>query len=270
MIGLRMLARQADVFVEVEGGDRAPVEIHRDQLAIEQQRRAAGGEAEHGIGFVAQQAGDDAGGDVGRGLRRGLNDDFHQDPPRSLASFRRTSSWNRSMKSQTIVDDVQRVIGDQRSEIHAEDELGGLVGGVGVEEGRVGRAAAEGGEIVAFAAGDLGIEHAVEGGGQVVAAADVHEHLVGVRQPVEIAPDLAADHLLRALVARQFPHRLRARRWSRRCGCHVCPRGCGCKRPPGGWRSRMACRSFLSCLVGRAFDRAARIVELDHRARSRR
>ena len=54
--------------VEVEGGDRVPVELHIDQCLIETQRRAAGGEAENGVGLFAQQSGDDPGGDTGRFL----------------------------------------------------------------------------------------------------------------------------------------------------------------------------------------------------------
>ena len=62
-VGLIVGGGQADVFVEVEGRDAAEIEaflaVHLDQLLIETQGRAAGGEAEHGIGFFADDAGDD-------------------------------------------------------------------------------------------------------------------------------------------------------------------------------------------------------------------
>ena len=52
VVGLRVFAREADVFVEVEGGDLAPIEIHRDKRAVKGQWRAAGGEAEDRVGLV--------------------------------------------------------------------------------------------------------------------------------------------------------------------------------------------------------------------------
>ncbi len=91
-----MLARQADVFVQIECGDAAPVELHAGKHLIETQRGAAGGEAEHGAGLVAQQPGDDPRGDAGSLFGRGLDDDFHQVP-----SLRQTSALKRSMKPQT-------------------------------------------------------------------------------------------------------------------------------------------------------------------------
>src|SRR4051812_3459900 len=59
-------------------------------------------------------------------------------------------------------DDVGGVGRHERGEVHADDELGRRIGGMGIEEGGICGAAAEGGEVVALAAGDLGIENAVE------------------------------------------------------------------------------------------------------------
>jgi hypothetical protein len=73
--------RQADVFVEVEGGDAAEIEallaVHADQLLIEAQRGAAGGEAEHGVGFFPNDAGDDLGAEDAANVGIFADEDFH-------------------------------------------------------------------------------------------------------------------------------------------------------------------------------------------------
>ena len=63
-------------------------------------------------------------------------------------------------------------------------------------EGGVGRAASDDGEVVAFAAGDLGGEDLVQGPGEFGALRDGHRGLLGVDQPIEVAPDFAAVDLL--------------------------------------------------------------------------
>ena len=47
------------------------------EFAIEQQRRAAGGQSEHGVGFFSHEPHDDPGGEAAGGFRVRLNDDFH-------------------------------------------------------------------------------------------------------------------------------------------------------------------------------------------------
>lgn len=88
---------------------------------------------------------------------------------------------------------IQRVVLCKRGEVHAEDHLGGRVSGVRLVEGGVGGAASHDGEIVAFAAGDLGFEAGVQVSRQDIAAAYVHADFFGVGHPIERAPDLATD-----------------------------------------------------------------------------
>ncbi len=101
VIGLGMLPRNADVFVQVERGDAAPVEVHRDELAVQQDGSAAGGEAQHGVGLFCKQPGNDPRRDSGRLLGSGLDDDLHQEMPRRADSFPRTSVSKALMNPQT-------------------------------------------------------------------------------------------------------------------------------------------------------------------------
>jgi hypothetical protein len=57
-------------------------------------------------------------------------------------------------------------------------------------EGGVGGAAADDGEVIALAAGDLGGEDLVEGAGEFGACRDGHRRLLVVDEPVEVAPRL--------------------------------------------------------------------------------
>ena len=72
-----MLGRNAHIFIQVESGGFAPIQLHADELGIESLRGAPGGQTEDGRRFFADQAGDQPGGN-GRGrFGGGLNDDFH-------------------------------------------------------------------------------------------------------------------------------------------------------------------------------------------------
>ena len=87
-------------------------------------------------------------------------------------------------------------------------KLCGFVRGVGLKESRVGCPPAGSGRVIALAAGDLRIKNPIQNRGQIIASAHVHEHLVGIGQPIQVAPDFAAPDILRALLTRQFAHRL--------------------------------------------------------------
>src|SRR5262245_31810190 len=71
-VRLRVVGRQADVLVEVEGRDAAEIEpfvaMQSDQLLIESKWRAAGRESEHGGQFLADNAGNDLGAEHATGL----------------------------------------------------------------------------------------------------------------------------------------------------------------------------------------------------------
>ena len=81
---------------------------------------------------------------------------------------------------------------------------------MGVAKGRVGRAAAEDGEVVAFAPCNLRGEHFVEGASQFWAVRDGHGCLLAVDQPIEVAPDFAAVNHLRPFGLRQLAQGLDA------------------------------------------------------------
>ena len=78
MVGLRVIDRQPDVFVEIEGPYPTPVEIHPDQLPVETQRRTASRQAEDGIGFALNQRSNGTRSDFGRLIRGRLDDQFHK------------------------------------------------------------------------------------------------------------------------------------------------------------------------------------------------
>jgi hypothetical protein len=77
VVGLRVRRRNANVFIEVERGDFAPVQFQLHQFAIEQQRRATGGQAQHGVRFFPDQPGNHAGRNQRGGFRIRLDDNFH-------------------------------------------------------------------------------------------------------------------------------------------------------------------------------------------------
>ena len=74
---------QADVFVEVEGGDAAEIEalvaVHADEFLIEAERCASGGEAEHATRFIADELGDHFGTKHAAGVGVWANNNFHVD-----------------------------------------------------------------------------------------------------------------------------------------------------------------------------------------------
>ena len=86
-VGLRVVFGQADVFVEVERPHAAPVEVELDQLPVEKLGRAARGQAEDRVGFVAYEAGDQIRGNRRSSLFGGLDDDFHKFKLRVRARF---------------------------------------------------------------------------------------------------------------------------------------------------------------------------------------
>jgi len=65
-----------------------------------------------------------------------------------------------------------------------------------LQEGRMGAAPADGSQIVSLAARDLGVIHTEQTGSQVFPSSHVQDHLVAVRQPIQIAPSFAAIDLL--------------------------------------------------------------------------
>src|SRR5688572_26506154 len=80
-VGLRMLGRQPDIFVKVEGGDAAEIEpviaMQPNQLLIKAEGRAASGQPEDGIRLFADDAGNNLGAEHAAGLGRIANKDFH-------------------------------------------------------------------------------------------------------------------------------------------------------------------------------------------------
>ena len=80
-VGLVVRAGETDVFVEVERGDAAEIEplvaVEANEFLVEAERRAAGGEAEDGVGFFADDAGDDFGTEDAADFRGFADDDFH-------------------------------------------------------------------------------------------------------------------------------------------------------------------------------------------------
>lgn len=63
VIALRVGGRQSHVFVEVEGDDFGEVELTAavafDEAAVEAQRGASGGKAQHAVGFATDERGDE-------------------------------------------------------------------------------------------------------------------------------------------------------------------------------------------------------------------
>ncbi len=98
---------------------------------------------------------------------------------------------------------IERIVLKQRRQVERVGHFILLINGVSVKEGGVGQTAAFDGEVVALAAGDLRVKDTVEGGGEVGVVADREHGLVGVAQPVEAAPDFAAEEFFRAQRLRQ-------------------------------------------------------------------
>jgi hypothetical protein len=80
-VALVMIGREADILIEVESGDAAEIQVlllvHAHEFPVKALRRAAGGEAEHGIGFFAHFFGDDLGAKQATVFGGRLDDDFH-------------------------------------------------------------------------------------------------------------------------------------------------------------------------------------------------
>ena len=80
-VGLVVRAGETDVFVEVERGDAAEIEalvaVEPDEFLIEAERGAPGGEAEDGVGFFADDAGDDFGAEDAADFGGFADNDFH-------------------------------------------------------------------------------------------------------------------------------------------------------------------------------------------------
>lgn len=91
---------------------------------------------------------------------------------------------------------VERFVVDERSEVHGEGEGAGFVCGMGVEVGGVGAAEAFFGEVVAFAAADLGVEDGKQGADEVWVLVDPEHFFVLCEEPVEFSPDFAAVDFL--------------------------------------------------------------------------
>ncbi len=73
----RVIRRQADVLVEIECFHPTPVQLHRHQLTVQQQRRAAGGQSQHQTRAGAQLLRNDPCGRL-HGIRFvRANDHFH-------------------------------------------------------------------------------------------------------------------------------------------------------------------------------------------------
>ena len=75
--------------------------------------------------------------------------------PETLAELRDDIGAEAVDEAGDVVDDVERVVVDERGEVHGEGERVAAIHAVAFEKGGVGAAAAEHGEVVAFAAGDL-------------------------------------------------------------------------------------------------------------------
>src|SRR5690606_4314130 len=97
------------------------------------------------------------------------------------------------------------IVFQKRGQIDGEAEALAGVDAVGLKKGGIGAAAALDGQIVSFATGNLGREHGVEFVSQLFMATDIEKDFVGVGQPVEIPPALAAQELLRTIFRRELP-----------------------------------------------------------------
>ena len=98
---------------------------------------------------------------------------------------------------------VERVVAQKRREVHADEDLGGGIPLARLVESGVGGAAARDGEVVAFAAGDLGNKDGVQLFGESLVAAHIHADFLAVAHPVQIPPDLATDESGGAFRGRQ-------------------------------------------------------------------
>jgi len=187
---------EADIFVEVESGDSAKVEglflVETNEFAVEREWSASGGEAEDGGGFFSDEISDLAGGSDGGEFGSRLNDDFH----RKLLAEKGLElvddiGFKAIDKAGDIVDDVERIIEDERREIDSEGQARRLIDAVAVEKSSVGVSATDDGEIVAFSSADLGGEEAIELGGEGIVSADVVSDFLFIGHPIEAAPDFA-------------------------------------------------------------------------------
>ena len=101
VVGRPVFRRQAHILIQVERRHAPPVEVQLDQLAVQEQRRAARGQAQHGVRLPAQQARHEARGNPAGSGGGGLDDNFHGQRPRRCCSFAATSALNASMKPVT-------------------------------------------------------------------------------------------------------------------------------------------------------------------------
>ena len=80
-VGLVVRAGEADILVEVKGRHAAEIEpfvaVETDEFLIEAERGAAGGEAEDGVGFFADDAGDDLGTEDAADFGAVADENFH-------------------------------------------------------------------------------------------------------------------------------------------------------------------------------------------------
>ncbi len=80
-VGARVFRRQANVFVEVEGGAKREIQpllaMHLHEALINAFHGPAGGEAQHQMRISPQFLGDDPRHQLGGGIRIRLNDYFH-------------------------------------------------------------------------------------------------------------------------------------------------------------------------------------------------
>lgn len=104
------------------------------------------------------------------------------------------------------VGDVERGVVDERREVHGPSDAGEAIGGVRRVKRGVREAAAGGGEVVAFASGDLGIEGLEQVCGEVGAASAVEGDFVGIEQPIEVAPDFGTEDAGRTFVGGEGAH----------------------------------------------------------------
>ena len=97
-IRLRVRRGQPDVFVEVERGDAAEIEalgpVEPDEFLIEPERRATGGEAEDGVRFFADDAGDDFGTEHATDLGGIADEDFHGEDEQTARGGRGRQRFN--------------------------------------------------------------------------------------------------------------------------------------------------------------------------------
>ncbi len=124
-------------------------------------------------------------------------------------------------------------VGDEGGKVDAEGEAESLVDAVGFEVGGVGAAAAQTGQVVALAAGDLRVEDSQQGGLQVFVGGQVEVDFIAVQQPIQIAPDFAAVEFLRPFGGGQAADGGNRPADKRLHGCRVCRRGYACRHNLG-------------------------------------